>query len=311
MHTLTNKYEVSFQEEDFQAAVGFFNQAITLDPSYAFPHVGLAWAFMSRFNVKNDEDDIARSIRYCDKAYELNPDLAEANSAKATVHLIKLELDEAYQGFKRALELNPNKAMIIQETAGFYRNIGLYNQAVQLYTRALELNPLYITTHVVLIMSLLNSGQFDRALDRIEKALELEPTSLWCLKFKAELFVLTKQLDKAQQVIDHAEKISPGSSFMRDPQAILYASKGMETEALAFKESALVYSLLGKNDEAIDNIEELLNEGYWSFAYSYPFLSTSRYFDNLRDDPRFVAILERQKKKHEEHLSKYGDIGSF
>ena len=98
---------------------------------------------------------------------------------------------------------------------------------------------------------------------------------------------------------------------MRDPQAILYASKGMEAEALASKESALVFSLLGKKNEAIGNIEKLLNEGYWSFGFSYPFLSTSPYFDNLRDDPRFIAILEKQKKKHEEHLRKFGDIGTF
>jgi tetratricopeptide (TPR) repeat protein len=308
MHTLTNKYEVTAKEEDFQIAVSMFKQAIDLDPKYAFPYIGLAWAYADRFNIKNDEEDIDGSVQNCEKAFELNPNLAEANSAKATAHLLRLELDEAFQGFKRALELNPNNAMIIQETAGFYRNIGLYDQAVKLYTRALELNPLHIMTHVVLIMSLMNSGQFEKAAIRIEKALELEPTSLWCLKFKAELFVLTREFEKAEEVIGQAEKIRPGSSFMLDPKAILYASKGMEAEALANRESPLVYSLLGKTDKAIERIAEMVDEGYWSFAYSYPFLSTSPYFDNLRNDPRFVAILEKQKMKYEENLRKFGDI---
>jgi tetratricopeptide (TPR) repeat protein len=308
MHTLTNKYEVTGKEEDFLTAVRMFEQAIALDPSYAFPYIGLAWAYMDRFNVKNDEKDVDRSVENCEKAYELNPNLAEANSAKATAHLIRLELDEAYLGFKRALELNPNKAIIIQETAGFYRNIGLYDQAIRLYSRALELNPLHILTHVVLIRSLIYSGQFDEAMVRIEKALELEPTSLWCLKFKAELFVSMKQYDKAEEVIAQAEKISPGSTFMRTPKAVLYASKGMEVEALAISKSSLVYSLLGKNEEAIDRIEESFGEGYWSLAYSYLFLNTSPFFDNLRDDPRFDSILQKLKTQHEENLRKFGDI---
>lgn len=308
MHALTNKYEVTAKEEDFQTALHMFEQAIALDPSYAFSYIGLAWAYMDRFNVENDEEDIGRSVQNCEKAYELNPNLAEANSAKATVHLVRLELDEAYHGFKKALELNPNKAMIIQETAGFYRNIGLYDQAVKFYTRALELNPLHIMTHVVLVMSLMNSGQFDMAMVRIEKALELEPTSLWCLKLEAELFVLMREFEKAEEVIGQAEKIRPDSSFMLDPKAILYASKGMEAEALANRKSALVYSLLGKKNKAIEMIAEMVGEGYWSFAYSYPFLNTSPYFDNLRDDSRFVAILKKQKMKYEENLRKFGDI---
>ena len=311
MHTVINKYEVTAKEEDFRTAVHMFEQAIALDSEYAFPYIGLAWAYMDRFNIKNDEEDMDRSVKYCEKAYELNPDLAETNSAKATAHLVKLELDEAYIGFKRALQLNPNKALIIQETAGFYRNIGLYDQAVEFYTRALELNPLHIMTHVVLIMSLMNSGQFEKATVRIERALKLEPASLWCLKFKAELFVLMKEYDKAERVIEQAEAIRPGSSFMLDPKAILYASKGMETEALAIRKSALVYSLLGRKDEAIEIIQESLGEGYWSFAYTYPFLNTSPYFDNLRDDPRFVLILEKLKTKHEENLRKFGEIRSF
>ena len=308
MHTLTNKYEVTAKEEDFQTTVNMFERAITIDPSYAYPFVGLAWAYMDRFNVENDEKDMDSSVKYCEKAYELNPNLAEANSAKATVHLIRLELDEAYQGFKRAMELNSNNAMIIQETAGFYRNIGLYDQAVEFYTRAMELNPLHIMTHVVLIMSLMNSGQFEKAMLRIEKALELEPTSLWCLKLKAELFVLMKEFDKAEEVIGQAERIRPDSSFMLDPKAILYASKGMEDKALENRSSALVYSLLGNKDKAIEMISEMIDEGYWSFGFSYPFLNTSPYFDNLRDEPRFVAILEKQKKKYDEYVRNFGDI---
>jgi tetratricopeptide (TPR) repeat protein len=308
MHTLTNKYEVTAKEEDFQIALQMFDQAIAVDPDYAYPYVGLAWAYADRFNIKNEEEDISRSVQNCEKAFELNPNLAEANSAKATAHLLRLELDEAYQGFKRALELNPNKAMLIRETAGFYRNIGLYDQAVKLYTKALELDPLNIMTHVVLIMSLMNSGQFDEAKARIDKALELEPSSLWCLKFKAELFVLMKELEKAEKIIAQGEEIRPGSSFMKDPKAILYASKGMEAEALALRDSALVYSLLGQKVKAIEMIADALEEGYWSFAYTYLFLETSPYFDNLRDEPQFVAILENLKMKHEENLRKFGDI---
>ncbi|UCE41638.1 MAG: tetratricopeptide repeat protein, partial [Candidatus Aminicenantes bacterium] len=311
MHTLTNKYEVTAKEEDFEVAVSMFERAIAIDPNYAFPYIGLAWAYADRFNIKNDEEDIDRSVQNCEKAFELNPNLAEANSAIATAHMLRLELDEAYQGFKRALELNSNKALIIQEAAGFYRNIGLYDQAVKLYTKALELNPLHIMTHVVLIMSLMNSGQFDEAMVRVNEALELEPTSLWCLKFKAELLILRREFERAEEVIAQAEKIRPGSSFMKDPKAVLYASKGMEAEALAHRDSALVYSLLGKKEKAIAMIAEALEEGYWSFAYSYPFLNSSPYFDNLRDEPQFVKILEKQKMKHEEHLRKFSDIGSF
>jgi len=160
-------------------------------------------------------------------------------------------------------------------------------------------------------MSLMNSGQFEKAMVRIEKGLELEPTSLWCLKFKAELLVLMKEFDLAEKVIEQAERIRPGSPFMLDPKAILYASKGMEEKALENKSSALVFCLLGKKGKAIEMISEMMNEGYWSFAYSYPFLNTSPYFDNLRDEPRFVAILEKQKIKYDEYVRNFGDILSF
>jgi hypothetical protein len=106
-----------------------------------------------------------------------------------------------------------------------------------------------------------------------------------------------KEFDKAEEVIEQAEKIRPDSSFMLDPKAILYASKGMEDKALENRFSALVYSLLGKKDKAIDMISEMMDEGYWSFTFSYPFLNTSPYFINLREEPRFMQFWRSTRKK--------------
>jgi hypothetical protein len=32
-------------------------------------------------------------------------------------------------------------------------------------------------------------------------------------------------------------------------------------------------------------------------------------FADLRDDPRFMALVEKEKKKYEENLRRYGDLG--
>ena len=70
-----------------------------------------------------------------------------------------------------------------------------------------------------------------------------------------------------------------------------------------------VYALLGMKNEALDIIQLGIEKGFQEaqeYLFEYPFLAKSYFFDNLRDEPRFRAILEKQKALHLENLKKYG-----
>ena len=59
-----------------------------------------------------------------------------------------------------------------------------------------------------------------------------------------------------------------------------------------------VYLLLGMKDEAVANIQAGIDLGFWHGMYlnSYPSLARNPWFKGLRSDPRFQAILKRQKE---------------
>jgi len=73
------------------------------------------------------------------------------------------------------------------------------------------------------------------------------------------------------------------------------------------KISALASALLGMKDEAFRSLqrygEEHEKEGLYLYLLNFPL------FANLRDDPRFMALVEKEKRKYEENLRQYGDLG--
>jgi hypothetical protein len=103
-------------------------------------------------------------------------------------------------------------------------------------------------------------------------------------------------------------------------QAWIHAARGKNELALGllkdFSDSYLIeitsiYSLLGMKDKAIENIKKgiknALKEKYAEY-YTYPFLNSNPFYDDLRGNPQFLKILEKEKQKHEERLVKYGGL---
>ncbi len=60
------------------------------------------------------------------------------------------------------------------------------------------------------------------------------------------------------------------------------------------------------NDKAIKYIDEQTRKGFGHFQYLYLPLMNSAFYQRIRDDARFEDIAEKQKKKYEERLKKYG-----
>jgi hypothetical protein len=99
------------------------------------------------------------------------------------------------------------------------------------------------------------------------------------------------------------EKIAP--NLVVPLKAMLLAARGQKEKALALSQESEIYALLGMKDEAIQRLKSRGDEIRSSYLYllNYPL------FANLRDDPRFMALAEKEKKKYEENLRKYGDLG--
>ena len=87
----------------------------------------------------------------------------------------------------------------------------------------------------------------------------------------------------------------------------MHANRGEKDEALSLWKNSEVYALLGMNDEAIEHLEkEIANRKNHPYCYYYLLLNNP-FYDNIREDPSFQAIVNSEKKVYERELKKYVD----
>jgi len=164
-------------------------------------------------------------------------------------------------------------------------------------------------------------GKFERAAEILKKALEFEPGNTSLCLFYARQLIMMKKYDEAKEEIARLEKLDSDKFDIQYPHAYIFAVKGEKKKALAIIKDldpyyftyliSSIYSILEMKDEAIENIQEVIEKGFYelkTYPYSYHVLTKNHFYDNLRDDPRFKDIVKKEKKKYQEKLKKYGDI---
>lgn len=307
-HFIDSKYIISHREDDFQTAVKMFKKASETDPNYILIYTGLGWAYQHHYQITGDRKDLAQVIKNGERAYGLDQNLAETNGAMAWVHNLKGEYDKAYQSYKRAVEINPKTPSINHVIALFYRNIGLLHQAVEYSFKNIELDPFYLPSHSLLARCLIYSGELEKASLSIEKAFEAEPDNIWSLQDSSLLFVVKNEIDMAEEFLAKAEEINPDYHGLQFYKALVLARKGEKKKALRLRKNGVIYSLLGMKDEAVKYICEEIQKSYEHYQYSYFPLVNSRFYANLRGDPRFENIVIKQKQRYEERLRRYGQL---
>ncbi|MCK4759885.1 MAG: protein kinase [Candidatus Aminicenantes bacterium] len=318
---IERKYFDTEKKEDFDFGVEMYEKAIEIDTDYALAYWGLGNAYESRYydeEEKNKKDLDLMKENYL-KAYDIDPDLAEANLGLGWVYFNLADNDNAYLFFKRAFELDPDNSDINQDVGSFLRSIGLYSKAIEYYSRAIARDPLSISSYEHMAICSMYIGKFDEAIELIKKALEIEPDNFLLHLNHARLLIMMKKYDEAEKEVAEAEKLKPNNPRVRHHRAWVIAAKGEKEMALTLikdrasfhYEATGIFSLLGMKDKAIDNIEKGINKGFeetGGYIYSYPYLINNPCYDNLRDDPRFIDILKREKKKYDEKLKKYGEL---
>src|SRR5881227_3940851 len=170
-------YFVRRNLDDYRKAVGFFNQAIRIDPDYALAYAerSEAWTFIGDLAIGEKKDAWAAAKHDAEKAVEVGPNLAEAHAALGWVRFFsEWKFAEGLAELKRAKELapaNPTANDLLARVLVY----GQVQEAEKLARQAIELDPLAYLARGNLARILLAEGKLDEADAEARKSAELQP----------------------------------------------------------------------------------------------------------------------------------------
>ncbi len=266
------------QHKDVLYASEMFSRAIEKDPNYALAYAGLADCHSYLFMYfENKQENIQQSTIASEKAIELDPELAEAHTARGLAISLKKQYELAAVEFERAIELNPN----LYEAYYFYarncRQEGDIEKATSLFEKALEVRPedYQSATFLVSAYSKLNLSVDARnatrlAIQLIEKHLLLDADDARALCLGGSMLVSTGDTERALSMAVHARSIEPN-----DPR-VLY-------------NIACIYSLAGEIEQALDCFELAIGSGYASREW----IDNDVDLDPIRNKTRFQQVIEK------------------
>ena len=119
---------------DIEKAMGSFNEAIRLDPTYAFAYFNRGWGCQRKFEYE-------RAIADYDMAVRLNPTGACVYYYRGTVREILGDRAKAVADYSTAIKLDSKLAVAYLARGDVYYDLGNFDHAVLDYSVAISLAP--------------------------------------------------------------------------------------------------------------------------------------------------------------------------
>jgi serine/threonine-protein kinase len=169
-------------DESLRKAVGYFQQAIEIDPNYALAHAGLADSYFYlgyNFGFMPPDEAMPKAISAARTALELDKNLGEAYCSSGLVKLFyEWDLAGAAEDLQSSIALNPHYPLGYH-IYGFYLAAihGKFDEAIVEAKKALNLEPLSIPLHNIVALLLLDARHYDEAIPVWRKAIEIVPNN--------------------------------------------------------------------------------------------------------------------------------------
>jgi len=292
--------------ESLKQAVEFYKQAIEKDPAFALAYAGLAetYVLFPSYLAGAPKESMPQAKAAALRALELDDTLAEAHAALGR-YLNDYEFDPAggEKELRRAIELNPKYVTAHSWLAVVLSWQKRFDEAITEAKIARDLDPLSLISSAEVGNTFVSAGRYDEAVVQLNETLRLDPN------FSAAHFYLGKAYlykGMEQEAIAEFQKATTPAARRRVIGALAVAMirSGQRAKALeilnelkaeaangnvsAFS-AAQASAALGDKEEALTWMERTIADR-WHHSYHF---AINPEFDELRDDPRFKAILKR------------------
>jgi TolB-like protein/Tfp pilus assembly protein PilF len=291
---------------DMGKAIGYFQQAIAVDPNYALAYAGLADALAQPSDVVPPRERPQRSREAALKALSLDNDMAEAHTALAHI-LTRYDLDfaGAERELRRAHELDPKWADTYQRYGELLTYLGRHEEALDKFRQGLEVEPFCLPCRSAYGSALNAARRYDEAIAQLRKALEFDPNfgpaysglsnayrikGMYAESVEARARFLELGGD-SQGAARVREGFARGGweGYLRAEHA-RYATAERSIDRFSYYSEAVLLAALGEKDEAF----VALNKSHEAREYpALVLLKVDPRLDPLRDDPRFADLVRR------------------
>jgi len=296
-----------YSDGDMMKALAYFDRANQLDPDYAPPYAAKAGLFhqMGMMGWAPPQEVSSKMRDGALTALKKDANLADAHAVLA---LAKLHYDWDFAGadqeFRRALELNPNKADNHHMYAHYLMAMDRADESVAESKRAVELDPFNEYLTACLGWHKLFARQYDQAREQAQKALKMEPGDPWAQTVLGWAYEQNSMYGPAIAALQQSVKLSGDWVMANASLGHVYGIAGKKREAqeilakliaqsrgsyVSTYDVAIVCAGLGDKEQAF----QWLEKAYQERAHYLVHIKWEPRLENLHSDPRFQNLLRR------------------
>jgi serine/threonine-protein kinase len=291
-----------------QRAIGYFEQAVDKDPSFAKAYAGLADCYALRNNVAygptGTKEAMEKAGYAARKAVEAGDSLSEAHTSMG---LFKLRYEWDWAGaereFRRAVELNADYAPAHYWYSNLLAVYGRSEESIREAEVARSLDPYSPLSEHNYARAFYYARRYDEAEARFRALVARHPEYS---QFPHMLALVLMQQGRDDEAIAILERMRPTNPrYASAALGFAYGKVGRPDDALAIlrdierlstpenpmpaQERALVYIGMRDYDKAFETLEEVYRDRFAGLA----FITADPIYDGLRPDPRYADLARR------------------
>jgi len=292
--------------DSLRIAIGYYETALKLDPTYAPAYAALADCYnqLGTVMVNGGSPRVwrPRAAQAAIKALQIDQGLAEAHATLGYVQHYDWQWDEAERSFRRAITLNASNPLARIWYSNFLCSRGRFDEAIREALIARDLDPLSLIVSTNVGWVYFRARRNDEAIAEFERGLKLDPTYVQAHMRLAGSYSHAGRHDEAIAESETVVRLAPGNvaNLVALEQAKMLAGQPNEfSQRLADLIAALPMSYAppsaianalfsaGRVDEGFQWLQHAYNERTNNMVY----LGVEPVYDRVRDDPRFQAMM--------------------
>lgn len=293
----------SFEKFRFDESLRHYQQAVKLDPEFAYAHAGVAGSYFAmKFSDRAPDPHLIPKAREAAlRALALDGNSAEAYSVLGSIQLyFDWDWDSAQRNLRRAMELRPNSGPNRHAYADYLMVMGDLEGSLNQVEIALLYDPHSPMARGVVEFHRLLVRQYDTVIDNCREALAEWPDSwfiyaryrdaLWFRGQQQEsLAVYKKTWGKDEQLLRAMEKGHTESGYAG---AVFSLAEALAERVPGFNDYvtlAAQYSRAGDSNLAMTWLEQAYEHRQPQILH----IKARPVFDELHSDPAFQDLLRR------------------